>query len=155
MNDQREEQIRQIMTDLTRFVKDEMISAKQIPVKTCKKGRRIAFDLQDGHIFLRINRCNDWIALGIKMEAYSTHEGISFDGHFAFEHAIKQSMRHTDKRTYPGVMMRSRLSASGNNEETVRECKEFILYVLQKCTGYMDGPYRRSEERVRVTNLLN
>jgi hypothetical protein len=142
MNDARRAYVKGVLAELLAFVKNEA------PVTEIRA--RCYVWLQLGpYLFLKIKPCNDAICVGLKFEAYSTLAVLP--GSLW----TTKCTQHTNHIRYHGIIERVRLYGSDQNAPVLLRCKEFVLRLLQRFTDYREGPYRRSAERVSVSNLLD
>lgn len=146
--------MKEIITGLHVFTRNEHPHTQQVTIQGHKC-------LQLGpDLFMKIKHCNDAIAKGIKFETYSTSRELPDFNTVAgkgFYRANKgKCTLHLDGRCYMGLVLRCNMYEREDQTPLVLECREYILYILQTFyPGYVEGPYRRSAERVQVMNLLN
>jgi hypothetical protein len=136
--------------ELGNFTKLEYPATKEL-----KRGNMINkqwFAIGDD-LFIKIQAVRDAIAIGVKIEAYSTRQ--SLDRRWGYEYSALCTM-HVDGKRYRGLHMRFRRSRDGDNRDLIIQAKEYILFLLQNYNdAYTDGPYRRSPNRVQIENLLS
>jgi hypothetical protein len=155
MNDEQKRQMEEIIRGLHDFTLSEHPRhTRQVTIKGLKC-------LQLGpDVFAKIRCCNDFIARGIKFEIYSTScelpdfRGVAGRGFYRANSG--RCTMHSDGRKHEGLIFRCRMFEEDDQNPLVRECREFILYILRTfCPSYRGGPYQSSAERVQIMNLLN
>lgn len=153
MNTQQKKQMEEIIAGLHEFTKTEHPPTKPVVMQ------RLGCLQLGPNLFIKIKPCNDAIAKGIKFETYSTSSELSafygVSGKGFYRSNRKKCTMHLDGKRYVGLVFRSNMYED-DQTAMILECREYIMYILRTFyPDYIEGPYRRSAERVQVMNLLN